>query len=86
MFHLVRNERLEVPADDAMPKTVVLVQECLLQLSRDLVLSHGLVDGLLGGLDGEVLHLLAHVDLLYAVSDLEVLLLFLFFLGHFINF
>ena len=61
---LVRHVAAEVPADDAVPRGVVLLVELLLDVGRDVLLDVVLFEGLRGAVDGVLLHLLGHVRIL----------------------
>ena len=61
---LVRDVAAKVPADDAVPRGVVLLVELLLDVGRDVLLDVVLFEGLRGAVDGVLLHLLGHVRVL----------------------
>ena len=61
---LVRHVAAEIPADDAVPRGVVLFVELLLDVGRDVLLDVVLFEGLRGAVHCVLLHLLGHVRVL----------------------
>merc|ERR1719436_490208 len=64
VFRLVGDVRAEVPADDAMPRGVVLLVELLFDERRDVLLDVVLLQRLRGAINGVLLHVLGHVRIL----------------------
>merc|ERR1719167_1605686 len=58
---LVRDVRAEVPADDHMPRRVVLLVELLLDEGSDVFFDIVFFEGLRGAIDGVLLHVFGHV-------------------------
>ena len=61
---LVRDVRPKVPADDAVPRRVVLLVKLLLDVGRNVLLNVVLLQGLRGAVHRVLLHLLGHVRVL----------------------
>jgi hypothetical protein len=76
VFRLVRNKRTERPADDAVPRRVVLLIELLLDVSRDVLLDVETIQSLRRNVDCISLHLIRHVHILHDSAAI---------LGHWYN-
>ncbi len=64
VLRFVRHVTAEVPADNGVPRRVVLFVELLLDVGSDVLLNVVLLHGLRGAVDGVLLHVLRHVGVL----------------------